>query len=66
MIYLKQLSLIREKSLKIFKASLVSESGSEYDAMMQADEIFRREAEDSTRQTPDWSYAKELLNFKVS
>ena len=66
-IYLKQLALIREKALKIFKTTLAgSDSNSEYDAMTQADEVFRREAEDSTRQTPEWSYAKELVNLKVS
>jgi len=48
-IYLKQLSLIREKALRNFKAGLNAE-GSEYEAMMQADEFFRREAEESTRQ----------------
>ena len=48
-IYLKQLSLIREKALRNFKAGLTAE-GSEYEAMMQADEFFRREAEESTRQ----------------
>ena len=27
---------------------------------MQADELFRREAEDATRQNPNWSYAREV------
>jgi len=63
--YLKQLSLIREKALKNFKAGLVAE-GSEYESMMQADDFFRREAEDSTRQNPDWDYTKESQNLKTA
>lgn len=62
-LYLKQLSLLREKALKNFKSALNNE-GSEYEAMMTADEFFRREAEDSTRQNPDWDYVKESINLK--
>ena len=64
-IYLKQLALIREKALKSFKAGLTGE-GSEYEAMMQADEFFRREAEESTRQNPDWDYGKESQSLKAA
>ena len=64
-LYLKQLSLIREKALKIFRGSATAD-GSEYESMMQADELFRREAEDSTRSSPDWSYAKELQGLKAA
>eukprot|EP01038_Epipyxis_sp_PR26KG_P006091 gene6091-8394_t len=62
-IYLKQLSQLREKSLKLFKQALTTE-GTEFEAMMQADELFRKEAEEATRQNPDWSYAKEVINLK--
>lgn len=31
---------------------------------MQADEFFRREAEDSTRQTPEWDYSAETASLK--
>lgn len=65
-LYLKQLSLIREKALKAFRGSASSADGSEYESMMQADELFRREAEDSTRSSPDWSYAKELQGLKAA
>lgn len=64
-IYLKQLTLIREKALKSFKVGLAGE-GSEYEAMMQADEFFRREAEESTRQNPDWDYSKESQSLKAA
>ena len=40
-IYLKQLSILREKSLKTFKQALTSE-GTEFEAMMQADEFYRK------------------------
>ena len=57
-LYMKQLTLLREKALKTFKSSLTVEGG-EFEAMMQVDEFFRREAEESTRQNPEWEYARE-------
>ena len=62
-LYLKQLQLLREKAMKTFKATMSTE-GSEYEAMMTADEFFRREAETSTRQNPDWDYAAESSALK--
>ena len=62
-LYMKQLSLLREKALKTFKASLTAEGG-EFEAMMSADEFFRREAEESTRQSPEWEYVKETQHLK--
>jgi len=64
-VYLKQLALLREKALKTFKASLSNE-GAEHEAMLQADDFFRREAEESTRQNPDWDYAKDISFLKLS
>eukprot|EP00607_Mallomonas_marina_P008794 CAMPEP_0182419410 /NCGR_PEP_ID=MMETSP1167-20130531/3883_1 /TAXON_ID=2988 /ORGANISM="Mallomonas Sp, Strain CCMP3275" /LENGTH=248 /DNA_ID=CAMNT_0024594335 /DNA_START=148 /DNA_END=894 /DNA_ORIENTATION=+ len=64
-LYLRQLSLLREKALKSFRTSLTTE-GTEFEAMMQADEFFRREAEQSTRQNPDWNYSKEAQSLKAS
>lgn len=32
----------------------------------QADELFRREAEDATRSNPEWSYSKEMASLKAS
>jgi hypothetical protein len=65
-LYLKQLSLLREKAMKNFKQEISSASseGSEYEAMMAADEFFRREAEESTRQNPEWDYSKETASLK--
>lgn len=64
-LYLKQLSLLREKAIKIFKSALTAE-GSEYEAMQQADEFFRKEAEQSTRTTPDWDYSRESQALKTA
>jgi len=44
-LYMKQLSLLREKALKTFKSALTAEGG-EFEAMMAADDFFRREAEE--------------------
>ena len=63
-LYLKQLSLLRERAMKNFKQGLATSEGSEYEAMMSADEYFRREAEESTRQNPEWDYSKETSNLK--
>jgi len=52
--------------MKNFKAELATNEGSEYEALMQADELFRREAEESTRQNPDWDYTKETQALKAS
>lgn len=63
-LYLKQLSILRERAMKTFKQSLSTTEGSEFEAMMSADEYFRREAEESTRQNPEWDYSKETSNLK--
>lgn len=64
-LYLKQLSLLREKAMKNFKQALNSGSaGTEFEAMTQADEFFRREAEEATRQSPEWSYSNEVVALK--
>jgi hypothetical protein len=81
-LYLKQLTLARERALKLFRQTLVTaetptnpaNSGvggggvvTEYDAMMNADETFRREAEDFTRSSNgEWSYAKDAQLLKQS
>lgn len=64
-LYLRQLALLREKALRVYRSVATSE-GSEFDAMVQADEIFRREAEDFTRQNPEWKYSKEASLLKSS
>jgi len=65
-VYLKQLSILREKALKTFKSTIGSSEGQEYEAMLQADDFFRREAEEATRQNPDWDYSREMSYLKQS
>jgi hypothetical protein len=86
-LYLKQLTLLREKALKTFKSTVAAapNGGNEYEALLQVgcmpvewlasflsyhcsqvDDIFRREAEESTRQNPDWDYSRDLLYLKQS
>jgi len=68
-LYLKQLQLLREQALLNFrKASTSGNSGtSEYEAMLQADQYFVREAEQSTRdEVPDlvdggWDFSSERV-----
>jgi hypothetical protein len=67
-LYMKQLQLCREKAVKSFQKQLATaKDGTEYDAMSQADEMFRREAEECTRrQSSDWSFGKEASLLKSS
>jgi len=44
----------------------VAVDASEFDAMMKADAQFRAEAEAATRQSPEWSYSKEMVSLKAS
>jgi len=49
-LYLRQLALLREQALRNYRGKAASGSGtSEYEAMLQADAFFVREAESSTR-----------------
>lgn len=64
-LYLKQLSLIKEKAIKAFRKSLNSEV-TEFEAMAQADELFCKDAEECTRQNPEWTYSKEASLLKAS
>lgn len=40
--------------------------GTEFEAMMNADETFRQQASEATRRSPDWSYAKESSLLKAA
>lgn len=65
-LYLRQLSLLKERALRSFKQTLSTSEGTEFEAMLQADELFRKEALAATRQSPDWSFAKEASLLKTS
>jgi hypothetical protein len=58
-LYLRQLGLLREQALQRYRASAKTSGASEYEAMLQADGMFTREAEAATREGSDWDYTSE-------
>lgn len=58
-LYLRQLALLRENALQRYRAATKTSGSSEYEAMLQADSQFAREAQDSTRAGSDWDYTSE-------
>ena len=58
-LYLRQLSLLREQALGQYKSAAKTSEASEYEAMVNADAKFLNDAEDSTREGSDWDYATE-------
>lgn len=58
-LYLRQLALLREQALQRYRASSKTSGASEYEAMLQADAAFMREAEEATREGSDWDYTNE-------
>jgi len=58
-LFMKQLSLLREQSLVRYRSAAKTSGASEYEAMLQADSLFVRQAEESTRDGSDWDYTSE-------
>lgn len=58
-LYLKQLGYLREAALQRYRAAAKTSGASEYEAMLQADSQFLREAQDATREGSDWDYTAE-------
>lgn len=58
-LYLKQLGFLREAALQRFRTASKTSGASDYEAMLQADSQFVREAEEATREGSDWDYAAE-------
>jgi hypothetical protein len=58
-LYMRQLSLLREVALQRFRAAAKLSGSSEYEAMLAADGQFSQGAEDSTREGSGWDYASE-------
>ena len=58
-LYLRQLSLLREQALQSYRTATKTSGSSEYEAMLQADSAFTRGAEDATREGSDWDYTSE-------
>lgn len=58
-LYLRQLSLLRDQALMLYKSASKASEASDYEAMLAADAQFLRSAEDSTRKSSSWTYEAE-------
>jgi hypothetical protein len=58
-LYLRQLALLRENALQKYRADTKTSGSSDYEAMLQADAQFARQAEEATREGSDWDYTAE-------
>jgi len=63
-LYMRQLAFIREKALQKYRATSRTSEASDYEAMLQADAQFEREAEEATREGSDWDYAAERTHLQ--
>lgn len=58
-LYMKQLAYLRETALQRFRAALKTSGASDYEAMLQADAQFVRDAEEAARDGSDWDFSSE-------
>lgn len=58
-LYLRQLTLIREKALQSYRTASRLTGASDYEAMLQSDSQFVRDAMNATRDGSDWDFATE-------
>lgn len=63
-LYLRQLSLLRESALSSYRASYRATETSDYEAMLVADSQFSSAAEEATREGSDWNYAAERSHLQ--
>lgn len=64
-LYLRQLSLLREKALQRYRSAQKTSEASDYEAMLAADSQFMREAEEATRQEGgEWDYSTERAHLQ--
>ena len=59
MLYLRQLSLLREQALASYKSASKASDASDYEAMLAADARFLRAADASTKKSSTWTYDAE-------
>jgi len=62
-LYLRQLGLLRERAMAKYKQGRGGEKN-EYEAMVEADDLFTREAEEATRQGGGWDYSSERTSLQ--
>mmetsp|Transcript_16208 Transcript_16208/g.35029 ORF Transcript_16208/g.35029 Transcript_16208/m.35029 type:complete len:307 (-) Transcript_16208:145-1065(-) len=58
-LYLRQLSILREQALSSYKSASKASQASDYEAMLAADSQFLRGAESATRKSSTWTYDSE-------
>lgn len=58
-LYLRQLTLLREQALASYKSAAKASEASDYEAMLASDAQFLRNAESSTRKSSAWTYDAE-------
>ncbi len=65
-LFLKQLALLRERALTKYRTKVRSSETGHYEAMVDADSYFVREAEDSTRAggSEGWDYSSERSSLQ--
>lgn len=63
-LYLRQLSLLREQALSSYKSASKASDASDYEAMLAADSQFLRAAESSTRKSSAWTYDAERSHLQ--
>ena len=59
MLYLRQLSLLRDQALSSYKSASKASDSSDYEAMLAADAQFLRAAESARRPSSSWTYDTE-------
>jgi len=66
LIYLKQLSILRDNALQAYRLATRASESSDYEAMLAADSQFVKDAEDSTRKEgSDWDYSLERSHLQT-
>eukprot|EP00970_Alexandrium_tamarense_P008217 scaffold1562_cov264-Alexandrium_tamarense.AAC.5 len=64
-LYLRQLSLLREQALSSYRSASKASDASDYEAMLAADAQFLRAAESSTRKASTWTYDAERSHLQT-
>lgn len=64
-LYMRQLAFIREKALQKYRSASRTSEASDYEAMLQADAQFERQADEATREGSDWDYAAERTHLQT-
>lgn len=64
-LYLRQLSLLREQAIATYRSAAKASEASDYEAMLAADALFTRNAEASTPPSSAWTYQPERSHLQT-